>query len=371
MSARLLACRSSREPVADVPVGASADAIAAFNRAQADGIRAVLAREISMRDLHELLPPNPRTGRKRGFSSLCRLQTMIWQRPDIDIDALCARRPGPVPRVIACSSPLSGPTVLVEAEQPLAPPERPRRVRVGALPNYTEDTCRCSSDKPCARGSGCINAAAGRECTPDTCSLPPRVCNNRDLQGRTKVKVEPRAQGTMGMGLCLGQDVAGGMFLGEYVGRRINEKQLHALMKRHRRGDHYYFMKLGGGVFLDGSRRPGGNGEMRGANSLVGGNQMVLINHSCDPNCIAELVEVNGQPCVRVEMLRPGVKGEFLGLDYNFAAQFATERLSSGERAAWQVCSCNAAICRGTTVERTGRDCETDPCAVKGKRKRR
>jgi histone-lysine N-methyltransferase ASH1L len=69
------------------------------------------------------------------------------------------------------------------------------------------------------------------------------------------------------------------------------------------------------------------------------GNEARFINHSCDPNCVFQKVNVNGLPRIAVLCIKDIAAGEFLTCDY----------LDSTYNVQ---CRCGAAGCRGTMTVR-------------------
>jgi SET domain-containing protein len=79
----------------------------------------------------------------------------------------------------------------------------------------------------------------------------------------------------------------------------------------------------------------------------IDGNEARWINHSCDPNCEALLVESeDGDPAhdrIVIETIRPIRAGEELTYDYGITTD---EPLTSELRRLW-TCRCGAAACNG------------------------
>lgn len=62
-----------------------------------------------------------------------------------------------------------------------------------------------------------------------------------------------------------------------------------------------------------------------------------FMNHSCDPNCYAQVVQVEGDPRIVIYSKRPIVSGTEITYDYKFPLE--DEKI---------LCHCGAATCRGT-----------------------
>jgi SET domain-containing protein len=78
----------------------------------------------------------------------------------------------------------------------------------------------------------------------------------------------------------------------------------------------------------------------------VGGNSSRWINHSCAPNCEAELVEGKGRPRVYIETRRNIKAGEELFFDYGLVIDERHTRKVKSEYACW----CGSKNCRGTML---------------------
>ncbi len=114
----------------------------------------------------------------------------------------------------------------------------------------------------------------------------------------------------------------------EYTGERITWKEADrryddASMKRH----HTFLFTLTRRTCVDAS---------------VGGNDSRFINHSCDPNC--EAVIVNGR--IFIEAIRDIRAGEELSYDYAYERAADTAE----DEEALYVCRCGARNCRGTIL---------------------
>jgi hypothetical protein len=76
--------------------------------------------------------------------------------------------------------------------------------------------------------------------------------------------------------------------------------------------------------------------------AAVGGNDARFINHSCDPNC--EAVIVNNR--IYIEALREILPGEELSYDYAYERDADAEK----DEEKLYVCHCGAKNCRGTIL---------------------
>lgn len=85
-----------------------------------------------------------------------------------------------------------------------------------------------------------------------------------------------------------------------------------------------------------------GCGKGRYVDASVGGNDARFVNHSCDPNCEAELSD--GVIWIRaIRNIQPGAE-----LTYDYCLEI--ERDASRARRSRYACRCGAAKCRGTML---------------------
>jgi len=137
-----------------------------------------------------------------------------------------------------------------------------------------------------------------------------------------------------GNGVFAATDLAAGVELIEYRGRRIT----HAQANRFYRGDadtgHTFLFTLDDRWLIDAN---------------IGGNTARWINHGCDPNCRAVLVE-NENPRksrVVIESLRAIRRSEELTYDYGIVLD---EPHTVRMKRIW-ACRCGAAACTGTMLK--------------------
>lgn len=83
-------------------------------------------------------------------------------------------------------------------------------------------------------------------------------------------------------------------------------------------------------------------GPDRYVDASVGGNDARFINHSCEPNCEAGLLD--DRVLIRaIRNIQPGVE-----LTYDYALEI--EKTASKKRRSLFACRCGAARCRGTML---------------------
>jgi uncharacterized protein len=126
-----------------------------------------------------------------------------------------------------------------------------------------------------------------------------------------------------GRGLFALTDFATGEVVTEYRGAVVRWEEANRTWTPPEPG-HTFLFDLGDGLVIDGARR---------------GNSARWLNHSCDPNCEAE---VDGRRVV-ITALRDIPAGSELLLDYHLEID------ASGDAADY-ACDCGAASCRSTML---------------------
>lgn len=145
--------------------------------------------------------------------------------------------------------------------------------------NYEVDSCNCKKDGPCGPQSGCLNRSTNFECD-DTSCLMGDLCQNQRIRKKQNAKVKI-VRTLFGFGLATSEDLPSGSFVAEYVGELINDaefhRRLHEMMMR--REKNFYFLAVSSDLYVD---------------AFLFGNLSRFINHSCDPNCVIEIMFVDG-----------------------------------------------------------------------------
>ncbi|MCZ2496877.1 SET domain-containing protein-lysine N-methyltransferase [Xylophilus sp. Kf1] len=141
-------------------------------------------------------------------------------------------------------------------------------------------------------------------------------------------RIQTRRSGVHGKGVFAVQDLAEGETLIEYVGEVVSWQEAQ---DRHPHDpedpNHTFYFHVDDDRVIDANH---------------GGNSSRWINHSCDPNCIAD--EVDGR--IFIKALRPISAGEELSYDYGLIIE---ERYTPKLKAEYP-CWCGAAHCRGTLL---------------------
>jgi SET domain-containing protein len=141
-------------------------------------------------------------------------------------------------------------------------------------------------------------------------------------------RIQTRRSGVHGKGVYALVDLAEGETLIEYTGEIIDwdealERHPHDPQDPH----HTFYFHIDGGQVID---------------AKYGGNSSRWINHSCDPNCVAD--EENGRVFIRA--LRNIPAGAELFYDYGLTID---EPYTKKLKAAYP-CWCGSANCRGTLL---------------------
>ncbi|XP_076292671.1 histone-lysine N-methyltransferase ash1 [Lasioglossum baleicum] len=187
---------------------------------------------------------------------------------------------------------------------------------------YEAQACECKPESGC--GDDCINRMVLSECSPQLCPCGEK-CENQKIQkhewapGLQKFMTEDK-----GWGVRTQQAIKSGVFILEYVGEVVSEREFKSRMAtRYANDTHHYCLHLDGGLVIDGHRM-GGDGR--------------FVNHSCEPNCEMQKWSVHGHPRMALFASRDIKPGEELTYDYNFALFNPSEG---------QECRCGSSACRG------------------------
>jgi len=157
--------------------------------------------------------------------------------------------------------------------------------------------------------------------TPAAKSTPPRQ------------RIQTRRSGVHGKGVYALVDPAAGETLTEYTGEIVSADRAPARHPAHHTDPHHTFY-----FHID---------EDRVIDAKYGGNSSRWINHSCDPNCVAD--EEGGRVFIRA--LRNIPAGAELFYDYGLVIDEPyTKKLKAN-----YPCWCGSANCRGTLLTPKGK----------------
>ena len=214
------------------------------------------------------------------------------------------------------------------------PENRPKKIPT------PQDICTCVS----ACDDDCINRLLYVECFGSNgtagddnsssrkgtnCRLGPN-CGNRRLGQRQHVKkCKPATEKGKGWGLVTMENVKKDSLVQEYLGDVIDEKEKERRLKEwsieHPNDPNFYIMCLSQGWYIDARETA---------------NMSRFINHSCDPNCVLQRLNVGGYMRDGIFALRDIKAGEFLSYDYHFDTKLGDKF----------ICRCGSANCRGTMM---------------------
>ncbi|CAF3172330.1 unnamed protein product [Rotaria socialis] len=190
----------------------------------------------------------------------------------------------------------------------------------------TSEYDRSHGTKAC--GHECLNRMLLIECGP-LCPCG-QWCTNRRFQRRSYAnhKLALFKTEMKGYGLRTIAPIHKGRFLVEYVGEVVDMDELARRSKKYKRDGnvHQYVMSLIHGTVID---------------STIKGNWARFINHSCEPNCVAEKWLVNGEYRMGIFAKRDLNITEEITIDYRFETFGATDLIN-------EKCYCGALTCRGT-----------------------
>lgn len=133
--------------------------------------------------------------------------------------------------------------------------------------------------------------------------------------------------GIEGYGVYTKSPIKKGDFVIFYEGEIINHKELL------RRQEYYdkigfnksYVFKIDDDIILDASKKNSGNISK-------------FINHSCDPNCESQIVEIEREKKIEISAIKNIKIGDELTMDYNFDIEEGDDKKIP--------CFCNSKKCR-------------------------
>lgn len=158
--------------------------------------------------------------------------------------------------------------------------------------NYDiEGVCKCSStdESPCGPGTSCIMQSINVEC--DKSCPAGEACQNQNMRKRLFVKLKKFQTIGRGFGAKTTVDIKEGQLVIEYIGQIISkdEVQRRFNQKAGENNSDYYIFRMETDLYID---------------AEPCGNLSRFINHSCNPNCYARKVIVDGIPRVGIFALK-------------------------------------------------------------------
>ncbi|KEP66502.1 UNVERIFIED_CONTAM: histone lysine methyltransferase SET2 [Hammondia hammondi] len=180
----------------------------------------------------------------------------------------------------------------------------------------------------------CLNRSRGIQCDRKRCKFGTADCGNRQFKrgGGSGSQTFCFVQdcGEKGLGVFARERIEEGKLVIEYVGEVLDAQLLAARVRAYTQQElargqpqHWYVMEVIPHVYIDSTRV---------------GNIARLVNHSCEPNCSLQRVNVHGTYRMGIFALRPILPGEEISYDYGFT------RKGFGQGF---VCFCGSSKCRG------------------------
>ncbi|XP_030954942.1 histone-lysine N-methyltransferase ASHR3 isoform X1 [Quercus lobata] len=175
----------------------------------------------------------------------------------------------------------------------------------------TNCSSMCSED--CVCRVQCISCSKACRCSEN--------CTNRPFRNEKKINIVKTT--LCGWGVEAAEKINKGDFIIEYIGEVIDDAQCEKRLwdMKYRGAHNFYMCEIRKDFTIDATFK---------------GNASRFLNHSCDPNCVLEKWQVEGEVRVGVFAARSIKIGEALTYDYRFV-QFGPE----------VKCHCGAPSCQG------------------------
>ena len=149
----------------------------------------------------------------------------------------------------------------------------------------------------------------------------------------TRRKTVVRSSTIHGKGVFATTEIARGELIFEYKGQRIDWAEA---LRRHPHDpdnpNHTFYFDIDNDMVIDGK---------------VGGNSAKWVNHSCEPNCTAKQVDIDGKTRVFIYARRNLKRGEELFYDYGLIIDGKITKKLQRE----YLCLCGTRKCRGTLLQ--------------------
>merc|ERR1711962_1525535 len=122
--------------------------------------------------------------------------------------------------------------------------------------------------------------------------------------GEWKTNVYLARSNIQGLGLFATRDMEKHTMVIEYIGKLIRNEVANRLERVYQKGNHgIYMFRIDNDTVVD---------------ATMSGNPARYINHSCNPNCVAEVVNFDKELKIIIISNRRLSKGEELTYDYKF-----------------------------------------------------
>ncbi|KAE8710378.1 Histone-lysine N-methyltransferase ASHR3 [Hibiscus syriacus] len=174
-------------------------------------------------------------------------------------------------------------------------------------------SCSSTCSEDCVCRVQCISCSKACHC--------PESCTNRPFSKEKKIKIVKTE--LCGWGVEAAEPIKKGDFVIEYIGEVIDDAQCEKRLwdMKYKGVKNFYMCEIRKDFTIDATFK---------------GNTSRFLNHSCDPNCVLEKWQVEGETRVGVFAARSIEVGEPLTYDYRFV-QFGPE----------VKCHCGASNCQG------------------------
>ncbi|KAK5773321.1 hypothetical protein PVK06_049627 [Gossypium arboreum] len=174
-------------------------------------------------------------------------------------------------------------------------------------------SCSSTCSEDCVCRVQCISCSKACRC--------PESCTNRPFSKEKKIRIVKTE--LCGWGVEAAEPIKKGDFVIEYIGEVIDDAQCEKRLwdMKHKGVKNFYMCEIRKDFTIDATFK---------------GNTSRFLNHSCDPNCVLEKWQVEGETRVGVFAARSIKVGEPLTYDYRFV-QFGPEVR----------CHCGASNCQG------------------------
>ncbi|XP_025196702.1 uncharacterized protein LOC112595635 [Melanaphis sacchari] len=208
-----------------------------------------------------------------------------------------------------------------------------RRLKPRRTINSDTYKCHCKYtrkdwiEKKPGCGTECLNRLLNIECGK-SCILK-SLCTNKQFQNKQFKRTKIAKTANKGYGVFALEDIPSGTFVDEYIGEVIDQNEMIKRMKLKKYMFNNYMVQLKHDEIIDATRK---------------GNITRFINHSCEPNCVAEKWNVLGESRMGFFSKQFVRKGEEITFDYSF------EIFGDAKQ---QKCYCGASKCRGFIGKKT------------------
>ncbi|XP_065848560.1 histone-lysine N-methyltransferase ASHR3 [Euphorbia lathyris] len=188
-----------------------------------------------------------------------------------------------------------------------------KKKRGGAANDVGCTNCSSKCCEDCMCRVQCISCSRACHC--------PESCSNRPFRRDKKIKIVKTQ--LCGWGVEAAEPINKGDFIVEYIGEVIDDALCEQRLwdMKYKGVKNFYMCEIGKDFTIDATFK---------------GNSSRFLNHSCDPNCIMEKWQVEGETRVGLFASRSITVREPLTYDYRFV-QFGSE----------VKCQCGAAKCHG------------------------